>query len=116
VVLIHVDQRLIKGQFLCFEEGESPAELKREFQKEAVTPEALLTFCETVSELDGMEQHIDFGRYDIQLEKAVLFSWKKLLPHIVEALRTFIAKDEKMQCVQNTKKRRKRVQQLRQGN
>lgn len=97
VITIHVNQRLIHGSILCFEMFDDSQHEKYSFVKEAVNQEALINFCKTVSELDGMEERISFGRYHIQLSKASIFSWESLIPEILVALRTFVARDEQIE-------------------
>ena len=91
VLNIDVDQRLIRGSILVFMSDESD-HTKKEFEQER-NGNALANFCQTVGELDGMEEEIFFGRYHIQVKKTPMFSWETLLPTILDALRTFIAKD-----------------------
>lgn len=96
-VQIHTDQRLIQGTILCFEHFETSNYNKKEFKEQAVNEEGLINFCKVVSELDGMEQDISFSRYQIQMSKASVFSWDALLPHILDALRTFVARDAQIE-------------------
>ena len=67
------------------------------FAEEALNQEALINFCKAVSELDGMEEDIAFGRYEATLTKAPMFEWDPLIPMILEALRMFVASDEKIE-------------------
>ncbi|MDQ5949088.1 MAG: Nfu protein [Patescibacteria group bacterium] len=97
VVEIHVNQRLIQGSVLYFECSADSSEIGKEFKKQAINADNLLNFCKTVSELDGMEGEILFDRYTIQLSKASMFSWDEVLPHILNALQTFIAKDNTLE-------------------
>ncbi|MCR4279537.1 MAG: hypothetical protein NUV78_02230 [Candidatus Zambryskibacteria bacterium] len=97
VIQIHVDQRLIRGTILCFEHYDIGRHTKKEFKTEAMDADVLVRFCRAVSEFDGMEQQISFGRYEIQLQKASMFRWEQLVPHILEALRIFVARDENLE-------------------
>lgn len=97
VVIIHVNQRLIQGSILCFRMSDDSRHEKENLTKEAMNQEALINFCKTVSELDGMEEHILFNRYDIQLSKASMFSWDDLIPEILLALKMFVARDEQIE-------------------
>jgi len=94
---IHVDQRLIQGEIAVFEFEDFDLGEEEDFRKKAKNPDGLVSFCKTVSELDGMGGEIYFGRYDIQMTKAKIFSWGILLPHILEALRIFVAKDGQLE-------------------
>lgn len=90
VVVIHVDQRLIKGSILTSDQLEEDGD---EFRKEAISYDGLSNFCKTLMELDGIDEEISFGRYDIQIQKGVLFSWRALLPHVLEALKVYLSGD-----------------------
>jgi len=93
-VQIHVDQRLINGSILSFEHFDIGESSKKDFKELAVNEQGLLDFCKAVSELDGMEEHISFQRYQIQMLKANdMFSWDEILPHVLNALQTFVATD-----------------------
>ena len=92
---IHTDQRLIRGTIATFEYFDLGEGAEKDFRRDAGNDNAdpLISFCRVTTELDGMEEHISFGRYQIQMMKAPLFLWERLLPHILCALRTFVAKD-----------------------
>ena len=103
-IQIHVKQRLIRGSILCFEFFDIGDYDQKEFAKEAVNPDGLVSFCKVVSELDGMENDISFGRYEIQMLKASsIFSWNDVLPYVLDALKTFIASDGKLEELAMTK-------------
>jgi len=96
VVLIHVDQRLIRGTILYITALRFDSAI-RDIEKEAIDREGLTNFCGVVGELDGMEEHISFYRYNAQISKADMFSWDAILPHVLDALRTFVAHDHELE-------------------
>ena len=94
---VHTDQRLIRGTIAVFEHFDLGEGAEEDFRKEANNPNQLVSFCRAVSELDGMEEGVSFNRYQIQMMKAPMFSWETLLPSILDALRTFVAKDGQLE-------------------
>ena len=99
-IQIHVKQRLIRGSILCFEFFDIGDYDQKEFAKEAVNPDGLVSFCKVVSELDSMESDISIERYNIQIQKASgMFSWDDILPYVLDALKTFVASDGKLEEV-----------------
>lgn len=93
-VRIHVSQRLTRGTILfdgymgVFEPGQE------EFKKEEINEQRLFNFCKVVDELDGIERGISLGRYHVEMLKASdMFSWDDILPHVLNALQTFVAAD-----------------------
>jgi len=94
---IHTDQRLIRGIIAVFEHFDLGEGAEEDFRRDANNADQLISFCRAVTELDGMEEHISFHRYQIQMEKAPMFSWETLLPSILDALRTFVAKDGQLE-------------------
>jgi hypothetical protein len=103
VIIIHVNQRLIVGSILRFEMMDSEYE-KKELEKEAINLEGLSNFCRIVTELDGMEETVSFRRYNIQLSKAALFAWDDLIPNVLAALQTFVARDETIEKIGQPKR------------
>jgi hypothetical protein len=93
-----VDQRLIHRTILSFECYEISRHTQEQFETEAIDKDALVNFCKVVSELDGMEEGITFNRYEIQMSKASdMFSWDNIMPYVLDALRTFVARDNKLE-------------------
>ncbi|MES3004591.1 MAG: hypothetical protein V4690_00590 [Patescibacteria group bacterium] len=94
---IHVDQRLIRGSILVFSHFSISDRAKEEFEKEAINTDGLINFSQAISALDGMEERISYNRYQIQMLKSPMFSWEILVPQILDALRTFVAKDSQIE-------------------
>lgn len=93
-VKIHVNQRLIKGTILLTEYMDISEHEKKEFKEKAINEQELFNFCQVVDELNGIERGVSFGRYHIQMLKASdMFSWDEILPHVLNALQTFVATD-----------------------
>jgi hypothetical protein len=98
VVVIHLSERMIRGGELVFgdDDDEDP---EKKFRREALKPELLLGFCKTVTEIEGLHAEVSFVRYEIQLVRSRLFSWKTIIPHVLSALKLFISPNEKLEEV-----------------
>jgi hypothetical protein len=97
VLMIHTNQRLVRGTMAVFEYFDLGEGAEEDFRKEANEADQLISFCRAVTELDGMQERISFSRYDIQMEKASMFSWDDIVPSILDALRTFVAKGNSLE-------------------
>ncbi|MEK7638506.1 MAG: hypothetical protein AAB375_03735 [Patescibacteria group bacterium] len=87
IVRIHVDCQLIEGQSVKYTQTASKV-------RQECLSEKLETFLNAVLDLDGVAQGIWIYRNELRIAKAPLYPWDRVLPHIITALKMFIADDD----------------------
>lgn len=87
IVRIHVDCRLIEGQSVKY------TQICSKIREECLS-EKLETFLNAVLDLDGVAPGIWVYRNELRIAKAPLYPWDRVLPHIITALKMFIADDD----------------------